>query len=358
MANQVLYGFRNLQDIYADRVTDSNVAVINTAIQQSVDEHNRQLAALNALFVTPTTAYTERYRQTGPVRLQPLDNNGRALPIKPGGHYDVAFPLQSAGSAWGANYVTRAKMTVQDANDSTAQMLEGDIRWMRDHVLAALFATAAWSYVDPEHGTLSIQPLALASDGVTYAVQTGADTAVTDTHQLAQANAIGAGADNPYPIIYSELKEHPENSGDVVVLIPTALKATTQALTTFNPIADPNIQAGSGSDRLVGTLGVQTPGTLIGYDDSGTWIAEWPSLPATHMVAVTTGGNRALAMREDPEPELRGFKLVAERNNHPFYESQWLRRAGFGARNRVGAVVYRVGNGTYAAPTGFTSPMP
>jgi hypothetical protein len=355
MANQVLYGFVNLQDVASSRITGTLIDAVNDAINLSVEEHNRQIASLSGLFVDRTTLYKERYAQVSSARLQPLDNNGRALPIKPAGFYDVAYPILSGGSAWGANYVARAKMTVRDAERITAMMLTADINWMRDHILAALFSFAATTFVDDEFGSLTIQPLALASDGVTYGVVGSAPA--TDTHQLAQANAIGAGADNPYPIIYSELTEHPQNTGDVVALISTSLKATTQALATFNPIADPNIQAGSGSDRLVGTLGVATPGKLIGYDDSGVWIVEWPTMPAGYIIATMTGGDRALAMREDPEPELQGFKRVADRDDHPFYESQWLRRAGFGARNRVGAVAYRVGNGTYDEPANLTPPI-
>jgi hypothetical protein len=62
-------------------------------------------------------------------------------------------------------------------------------------------------------------------------------------------------------------------------------------------------------------------------------------------------------MREEPEAGLQGFKRVAQRNDHPFYEDQYLRIAGFGAYNRIAAVVYRIGNASYAIPSGFTSPM-
>lgn len=357
MANQVLYGFHNLSDILAARIVGTNQEAVNTAVTEAVAEHNRQIAALNSLFVERTVMYTERFAQMGAASLQPLDNNGRALPIKPSGFYDIAYPLQQGGAAWGANYVTRVKMTVGDAERATALLIGADVRFMRDRILAALFAAATYAFPDPMYGSLTIQPLALASDGVTYGLATGADTAATDTHQLAQANAIGAGADNPFPAIYTELMEHPENSGDVIAFIPTGLKAAVQALTTFHPIADSNVQTGSGSSVLTGTLGVQTPGTLLGYEDSKVWIVEWKSLPAGYIIAVPTGGARALGMREDPEPELQGFNRVAERDDHPFYESQWLRRAGFGARNRIGAVVYRVGNGTYAVPSGLTPPL-
>ena len=353
------YGFHELKDIFGDRITTNNVPIVTSAIDQALAEHNRQLGALLSLFCERTTEPAQRYWQGANLRLQPLDDDGRARPVKVSGYYDVGLPLQQGGSAWGANYVTRTKMTVADAERVTAAMLIADARWLRDHILAALFANATWTFSDELYGNLVVQPLALASDGVVYQIATGADAGATDTHQLAQANAIGAGADNPFPVIYTELMEHPENAGSkVVVLVPTGLKASVQALATFNPIADSNIQVGANSDVLVGSLGVDVPGMVFGYEDSGVWLVEWPSLPAGYMIGVAVGGGqRPLAMREDPEPELQGFKRVAERNDHPFYENQFLRRAGFGGWNRVGAVVYRVGNGTYAVPTNYAVPM-
>jgi hypothetical protein len=351
-----LYGFHNLKDLAAARISGTLIESTNEAIQLAVAEHNRIIDTMMAVFVDRTTLYSERYAQISNANLQPLDDNGRALPIKPAGYYTTQYPIQSGGSAWGANYVTRTKMTVADAERATAMMLTADANWMRTHILAALFASATWTFVDDLYGSLTIQPLALASDNVTYGV-VGGGVAATDTHQLAQANAIGAGADNPFPLIYADLVEHPQNSGEVVSFIATSLKATTTALATFNPVADANIQPGSGADRLVGTLGIATPGKLIGYEDSGVWIVEWPQLPAGYIVSTMTGGDRAIAMREDPEAELQGFNRVADRDDHPWYEGQYLRRAGFGARNRVGAVVTRIGNGTYAAPTGYAPPI-
>ncbi len=355
MANQVLYGFHQIKDLGL-RVS-GNVDMVNNAINASVEEHNRELDALNGMFVFRTTAYTESYAQGGVARLQPLDQNGRALPIKSFGSYNIAYPIQMAGQAWGANYVTREKMTAADAMRNTAMMLDSDSRWMRDHILAALFSNVDWLFTDSMKSTadLIIKPLA---NGATtqYQIQAGQDGGLTDTHQYAQAAAISDAA-NPFPTLYQELMEHPENSGDVVVLIPTGLKASVQALASFHPIADPNVQLGSGQDVLTGSIGVASPGKLIGYEDSGCWIVEWKGLPANYGIAVTTAGEKVLAQREDEEASLQGFKKVAERNDHPFYESQWLRRAGFGARNRVGAVAFRIGNATYAVPTGYQSPM-
>jgi hypothetical protein len=355
MANQVLYGFYNLKDLFARRVTEVGVSEIATAIQQSVDEHNRQVDALLGLFCRRITDFKLRYRTPTTARLQPLDENGRALPIKAAGQYDVSWPLQMAGSAWGANFVTLAKMRVEEANDMTAAMLSADARWIRDHILAALFVENSWTYADPAHGDLSVYGPA-SGDSTIYQILGGADVGATDDHMLATASAISDSA-NPLPALATELLEHPENGGQVIALVPSNLRADFEALSTFFAAQDPNIRTGSNTDVLVGGLGVAVPGDRFGYAD-GVHLVEWRSMPSNYVIAVTSQGERALAMREDEETELRGFKQVAERNDHPFYERQWMRRAGFGAWNRTGVVVERFGNASYAAPTGYESPMP
>lgn len=360
--SQVLYGFMNRRDLLDQRVTDSNIPEFNQAIDDTLAEHTRQLNAVLGLFAERTTEFKERYAAAVLTRSQPLDENGKALPIKRAGYADVAYPIHASGNAWGANYITKAKMTGAEVQRITNTLINGDTRWMRDHLLAALFygtsGGSGWTFTDPLKGALTIQGLA-NGDSQTYMVQNGADSGATDTHILGQANAID-DSNNPYDDIHAELLEHPENGGDVVAFIPSGLKATTQALTNFKDVADPNIRVGNASDVLVGGLDVAYPGTLIGYVD-GVYVVEWKSLPAGYIVATTTEGEKPLALREEPEAELQGFNRVTDGSdpgNHPFYESQYLRLAGFGARNRVGAVVYRIGNATYAVPSGYDSPMP
>lgn len=357
MANSVLYGFIGLKDLFDRRLNEVGTEVVNRAVVASVAEHNRQMNAFLQLFTRRTTDFKKRYTTATIARLQPLDANGRARPIKPAGFYDVAFPLQMGGGAWGANYLSRVKMTVAEANEATSALVSADYRWIRDHVLAALFANVSWAYddKDDEAGALTIKGLA-NGDSDTYLIQAGADAGATDTHYLAQASAID-NSNNPFPVIYDELTEHPENQGEVITFVPTNLVTSIGALTNFHEAADPNIRVGSATDVLVGSLGLQVPGKVIGYVDKN-WIVEWKALPSNYMISVTSGGEPALGMREHAEPELQGFNRVAQMDDHPFYQSQWLRIAGFGAWNRVGAVVYRIGNASYAVPTGYTSPMP
>lgn len=356
MANEVLWGFVQLADVFNDNINEVGVERVNRAIELTLQEHNRQLNSLLDLFVERTEQFKTRFRSPVLSRLQPLDENGRALPIKALGFYDTAYPLQMAGTAWGANHVSREKLTVADANRITQTLALGDMRWMRDHVLAALFANASWNHVDPEHGTLTIQGLA-NGDAVKYFIQTGAEQGATDTHYLFQAAAISDAAD-PFPAAITELTEHPENSGEVIFLIPTNLKTAIEGLTAFIEIGNPNLRLGDNVTQLTGDLGVAVPGQVIGYHTSGAWIVHWKNLTSNYIIGLTTQGERALREREETVDSLRGFNKVAERNDHPFYESQYLRIAGFGGWNRVGAVVIQIGAGAYSIPTGYASPMP
>lgn len=356
MANQILYGFRNLKDQFAERVTSINSEVITTAIAESVAEHNRQMETLTAMFTRPVAKSLIRYQQLGSARLQPLDENGRARPVKPAGYYDLAFPIRDAGSAWGADFKTKEKMTVEDANRITAMMNNADKVWLRDQLLAGLFVAAAYNYTDPADGVISVQPLA-SGDTVTYQ-RNGSTVMSTDTHQLADANAITDSHD-PFAAIYDELTEHPENQGDVVVMIPTNLKTSVTSLTGFHWMPDANLNLGANGVTVTGNLGIATPGQVLGYHDDKVWIVEWKALPDNYMVATTTQAEPALGMRQEPEPSLQGFIQVPDmRNDHPYYEQQYVRFTGFGAWNRVGAVVFLSGTGSYSAPTGYSAPIP
>lgn len=359
MANTIPYGFYDLRDVFPEPVAKVGIPEINAAITRSLEEHNRQLNSLLGLLVQPTTDYQIRYNSPQVARLQPADEFGRPRKIKGAGYYTVAFPIQEAMIGFGQTYEAAIQMTVQQVANRFSTMLEADVRWMRDHILAGLFLASSWTYEDLEYGDLTIMPIA-NGDSQTYQIIAGADQGTTDNHLLAQANPISDTYD-PFPALVDELREHPENGGnatDVVALIPTNLKTAVIGLTGFYPLADPNIRPGSGTSQLVGSIGVQVPGTMLGYHDAGVWISEWAGLPSNYLVAVPTMGDRPLAMRQPALAQLQGFRQTGTREDHPYYDTDFGRKAGFGALNRVGGAVLRVGNASYATPSNFGSPMP
>lgn len=353
MANSLLYGFHQLKDIAGLRSVEVAPQSLTQAILLSADQYNAEVNTMINLFCDRTTAFRRRFKASGEGRLQAGDQNSRALPVK-GSTYDTDLPLQKGDWAFGANAVTRAKRTVQDDNDDLARAFKADRNWIRDHILAALFYNGAgWSSTDDENGTLTVKGLA-NSDTVTYGRVGGA--AATDTHYLAQAAAI-ADATNPFGTIRSELMEHPENAGSTIVsFVPSSNRAAVEALAVFRAPDDPRVSEASSLSVLTADLGVSIPGEIFGYVN-GQYVAEWAALPSDYVISLAVGAQPPLAMREDTVAENQGFRPRGQRDDYPYFETQLWRMAGFGANNRVGAVVQRVGNGSYAIPTSFGSPM-
>ena len=355
MANLNSYGFVSLSDIASQRVAP-NIRVVDTAIRESVVEHNRQVAAVLAELVEPTTEPYLRYKVRGSGSLQPLDEWGNPKPVLAQGQYDVAFPIKKAGHAWGDNRFSRAMMTVQDADGYTFDALLRDANWMKRHMLAALLDNTSYTFLDENDkvGTLTIQPLA-NGDTAAYLKKNG-ETG-TDTHYYAQADAID-DTHNPFPALETELSEHMDNDGPYVAYIPTALKTSIMALATFHDVADANLRRGDGQTVLVGNIDRGFGDRVLGYVEPGIWIVEWSMLPSTHGIMVARGATTpALAMREYPVPELQGLFTDNHSPDGNLNEYRFIRAAGFGALNRTAALAFQIGNGTYQIPAGYATPL-
>lgn len=357
MANALLYGFMQLKDLAATRAIEVDRDLLISSIEMTVDEHNNEVNRLLNLFSDERDIPQLQFNGSAITRNQPLDENGRPRPIKPVAPYTVGFPIWTSGNAWGANRITNAKLTVQKLNDLVGQILYGDFAWLRDQLLGTLFDNVGYTFTDPQVGAVAVKGLA-NSDAVTYAISTsGADSLAVDTHYLAQA-AAPATATNPFPTIYTELTEHPENSTDVVCFINSAEASAVQGITGFVGINDPNIRPASTSAVLTGALDADLPARamLLGRVNN-CWIVQWNAVPATYIIAISIGGTPPLVRRVDPEPELQGFRPVDRIDQFPFFQDNWQRRIGFGGWNRVGAVVMKTGNASYSVPTNYAVPM-
>lgn len=353
MANLLGYGFRDLRDQADSQITEQLIPVINTAITDTVAFHNEEMDRVLSLFVKKTTEHALRYRTPTDAKLQPLDEHGRARKIRVGAQYDVGFPLQAAGLAEGATDTTRKLETVQDVSDITITMTMADKNWMLDHVLATLFADADWTYVDERFGSLVVKPLA-NGDAITYLGRNG--SSATADHNTGQAAAI-ADLTNPFPGIYSRLTRPMGSSGRVFSFVASNLVASIQGLGSFFDEPDPNIRPGANTEELTGTFPVGIPGEVVGYTNR-VWIIDWPRLPDNYIISVIETGERPVALREYEVASLRGFRRAGERNDYPYFETQFKRDAGFGIWNRTGADVMEIGDATYDVPTDYAVPMP
>jgi hypothetical protein len=352
---ELLNGFTNLKDVVNERVVGDLIPTVTTAIDQAIAEHNKVTEDMIRLFVHRTTQYKVRYKSPAAAKLQPLDEHGRARKIKAAGYYDVGFPLREAGAALGDTRIALAKKTVQQANDQIAMLLDADKRWLRDQILAGLFDNAGYTFSDAEHGDVAVKGLA-NGDSTTYLVRAGAENGATANNYRFITAMNDAG--QSFRTIFHDLTKQPENAGGgkVISMISGNLEASVMNLANFIEVNDPDITLGLSNDKLTGALGVSVPGEVIGKVDRN-WIVRWDSLPDDYVISTITSGDRPLAMREHPEAELQGFNRVADRNDDPYYESQFVRYAGVGGWNRVGAIITKVDPTAYGVPTGYAQPM-
>jgi len=357
------FGFYDLQSLFNSRVSEVGVGRIMTAVAESAAEYSRVAQGIVADWAEATEIAKEQIDLPGDGTLQPLDEHGNPLPVQPSGSYDVAYPIYGAGTAWGDTRISRELMTVEEANKATDDATQRDSDWVIRNMLAAVFTNTTRAYVDKVGsngskglGSITVQPLA-NSDTVVYS-RKGNTAPAVDEHYLAQAAAI-ADATNPYPVIDAELSEHPSNGNRrILCYVPSDLLATTMALTSFVDVDDPDIMAGVATDRVTNVPAVGPGDRVVGkIRSTKCWIIEWSGLPAGYIVAKVEG-KPFLKMREYPSPALKGFfpEFADKDGNHK--ETRFLRYAGFGVSDRVAALVYRIGNGAYAIPTGYTAPLP
>lgn len=358
MPNVIPYGFETIAHVIDDRlITEVGIEEVATATRISMELHNRVMNNLLDIFVMETTDYKRRFLTPHHASLQPIDpETGRALPGRVGGHYDVGWPMKAGAYALARTFRAAQKMTMRELVRRVLTMQEADRRWVRNHLLAALFTNVSWTFTDEEYGDVTVYPLA-NNDTVTYFKKGDADAPSTDNHFLSQANNLGDGADNMLKTLADTLREHPENGdGEVVAFVPTNLEDEVMGLALFNDKIDPNIRYGSASDILSGTAPALGIGELIGYDAySRTWVYRWDVMPSNYIIATILGGEKPLAMRVHRNPSWRGFFEDYQREDAPFTEVQYKREMGLGAWNRVGAAIGQVSDAdaTYDIPSGY-----
>jgi hypothetical protein len=352
MSVELLPGFSNLKDVVNNRVIGDLIPEVTEAYDRTLEEHNTVTNQMLDLFCTPTTLHKVKYKSPVAARLMGLDEHGRARKAKGAGSYDLGFPIYQAGLAIGDTRIAMIKNTVKDVNDKLAMLLDADKRWLRDMIFAALLDNAGYTFGDDEYGDIAVKAIA-NGDSQEYLIRAGSEAGETGVNHFRAQAATLADASNPFPTIYRDLTKRPENvGGNVITFIPTNLEDEATGLATFMEESDPDITLGVNTDRLTGTLNASVPGEVLGKADRN-WIVRWDALPDNYTISISTGGDRPLAMRQHAEAELQGFNRVRAKDDSPYFESEFQRHAGFGAWNRVSAIITRFGNASYAVPTGL-----
>ena len=104
--NTVSYGFIGQEHLFSTRIAEVGTERIFDMVRMSAEAHSRVAMDMMGAFVERTTVAQEQIELPGDGTLQPLDEWGNPLPVAPSGSYQVAYPIQGGGTAWGNNRVT------------------------------------------------------------------------------------------------------------------------------------------------------------------------------------------------------------------------------------------------------------
>lgn len=361
MAQQdTAYGFIGLEHLFGQRIKEVGVERVRGLIESTTTAWNDEINAMISGWAVRSVIAKERVELPGTGTLEPLDETGwgNPTPSKEFGHYDVGYPIQAGGAAWGTNRVSAAMMTLEEANRQMLFVMRKDGNWMRQRMMASIFANTAWTYEDKFLGDVTVKPLA-NGDSVVY-LKNGQTQPSTANHYLAQSQGI-SDAYNPFPDIYDLLQAYPSNSGPYVIYIPTNLKQSVEALADFVKVADPDIDPAITRDRLrrgQGDQSVALPGGRIYGKTDMCWVVEWRALPENYMIGVAMGAGKFLRMREYDDTTLQGLFPEYYSPDGNLNLNRFIRYAGFGVHNRIAACAYQIGASSYSIPTGYATPLP
>ncbi len=357
-----IFGTLGLQESGADRVFVNTIGqqLVYEAVQQELVKHNADLEAALSFFLERTTEnYKERYKLPGGGYLQPRNVNAVPAAVKAGGSWDVAYPLNDYGAQLATNDVGLAYMSLAELNRHIDTVTIQDKNTVRRELLRALLDSDEFSFVDPIHGTLAVEPLA-NGDAVVYPPILGSDEEATEGHyrgtNFTTANI--SDTNNPCILVRDELEEHfgaPTGGSDIVMLVTPAIGAKIETLTDFDPVVNRFIQPGVNTAIPIG-LPPNMPGRVLGVCDS-VWIAEWRWLPADYTIALYMSVPKPIVQRVDPADTGlgQGLQLVAQEAEHPFNMAYYRHRFGFGVGNRLNGVALQfVASTSYTTPTGFS----
>lgn len=360
-----IFGHLNVSD--QDYVFNSTVGqrVIYEAATNYVARSNEMLNKLLGVFVGRTTSeFKLRFKLPGNGYLQRRGSEGRYGAVKAYGEWDVAFPLEDFGAMVAGNDVDMAYMTVQELDRHIKTVVQQNVNSVRYHVLVALTAGTNGTFIDPQHGSLTIRRLA-NTDGTVYPPVIGSMTEADDQHYVELGDLATAIDDTHDPWtgvntnsvnIVADIEEHfgvSAGSAEIVSFINQAEVTEVSALTDFEPVDIRQIQEGAQTASPV-QVPTNLPGVVIGRHRAGAWIVRWDFVPATYIISLTTAVEAPLYKRVDPEATGLGtdLQLVAEDEEFPFKDSVWRHRFGFGVANRLnGFVVECAAGGTYTDPT-------
>jgi hypothetical protein len=356
-----IFGYLNLND--NDRVFTATQGqqVIYDAAVKFIQEKQAELDAAYSAFVEGSTeGFKERYELPGGGYMQEIPHAQRPDSIKNTGYWDVAYPIKNWADAISGSRVDLAKMTVLRLENNILTVQNRSINVMRRELLRALLYKEQETFIDPEWGTLYVEPLA-NGDTVTYPPLPGALTAATRQRYVGSNYTAASISDtnDPYATISAALNADfggTQGANSVAVFINSAQVAKTKLLTGFVSASNGAVIQSSLADQLTNVPSQLMNGSfvILGYV-SGCWVVVWDFMPSGYMLGVHLEAPAPLKKRVDPAADGLGdggLQLIAEEEEYPFKSTYWQMRFGLGVGNRLnGYAMQLVASTTYTSPT-------
>lgn len=357
-----IFGVLGLDDTDRSFVNTIGQEVVFDAVNETLRRHNEDLMAVLSIFLDGVTeSFKFKYKLPGGGYLQRRGGQAQSGNVKASGEWNAAIPLEDFGAAVGGDDVSLAYMTMQELDRHLDTVIAQNINTTRREVMKAMLDNVQYTFPDPLHGDLTIEPLA-NNDAVVYPPVLGSAAEATENHYIETNYAPGSISDtnDPYVTIGNELEEHfgtPTSGSNILVLINDDATAKTRDLVAFVPVTDMGILPGQDTATVLGLPG-NLPGRLLGrHEEAGVWIAEWRFLPATYMIGLHLDAPRPLRMRRDPANTglPQGLQLISTSDMYPLQNSHYRNRFGVAVVNRLNGVVLELGTGgTYTVPTGYS----
>ena len=362
--SELTFGFHDLEHLANERIQQVGIQETNMRIMEWIAEQNRQFNTLFNQFTTRNERWNQnpitRVQTPGVGRMQFVDEHGVAKTRVEKGYYELGLPLWRYEDAVGISYEAMRRITVGEFNRQLASLETRDVLTAIDLFLFTIFYDAQWTFTSTEENVpdITVRPFA-NGDTVEYVVK-GDGTMATADHYAAQANAIGNGADDPFPAMREALTKFVGMGDRVVCFVGGSTQVTNiKALNGFVPryqtqstiwgdnvsLVDPS------ADTFIG-MGDE----IIGEHEEGVLIVRWRRIPDNYLWAVNLDADMPVGIREDEAPDLRGlFNIDSVENSGNMLLRRFRRKIGFAAVNRVNNYVLRTGNGTYAPPTAYAN---
>lgn len=351
--NAITYGFHQLEDVYDQRVSDIEPVRIDTAFRESARRYSEDMDAVMDVLVEDTTERDGAFELPTSGELQPGSENGTPVPTQNYLEILQGYPMWRGMDSIGFNREAWAKTTPADLEKKNLAVQSKMARWRFRRAFGAFFTNASWTFAEKGRTNVTVRGLATTSDGAIFIDDNG-DPSVAE-HYTGQAGAISNSA-NPYATNSTILGAHPSNMGQIVSYIPSGLVADTEALAGFYPF-DPNkglVEFGDDVDLAVSTIGqfIGFGNEVIGVVGDNVIVLS-RRLPANYVVSVVLGDSKPLVRRVEPEVALQGLQVTEFQVDSNFRKIDFYLKEGYAVNNPVAIAVRRIGNGTYAIPTGY-----